>query len=69
MKRRKLASELARATGITRAEAADEVDRMVNNILQRLRSGESAKLPGFGQLLCGPDGKIEFQKEPESEKL
>ncbi len=68
MKRRKLECELARSTGITRAEAADQIDQMVSNILQRLRSGESARLPGFGQLRCGADGKIEFLKEPRIEE-
>jgi nucleoid DNA-binding protein len=63
MRKKDLAREVARKTGVTRGEAADQVDRVVNTILHKLRSGESAKLPGFGQFRNGPDGKIEFREE------
>ena len=63
MRKKGLAREVARKTGVTRAEAADQVARVVNTILQKLRSGEDAKLPGFGQFQKGPDGTIEFHRE------
>ncbi len=68
MRKKELARELARKTGVTQAEAADQVDRLVNDILQKLRSGQPASLPGLGQFRRDPDGKIEFLKEQSVEK-
>lgn len=34
----------------TPAEAADQIDRVVNDLLTRLRSGQPASLPGLGDL-------------------
>lgn len=63
MRKHELARKLARKTGITRAEAADQVDRLVNEILQKLRSGEAAQLPGLGRFLRNAEGNIEFQRD------
>ncbi len=68
MRKQDIARQLARQTGVTRAEAADQVDRLVNDILQKLRSGETATLPGFGSFERDPQGNIEFRKEPDAEK-
>ncbi len=63
MRKRDLARNLARRTGVSHAEAADEVDRLVNDILQKLRSGETAALPGFGRFRRDADGNIQFHEE------
>ncbi len=63
MKKKELARELARKTGVTRAEAADQVDRMVNDILQKMRDGQPATLPGLGRFRRDANGNIEFVKE------
>lgn len=64
MKKREIARQLARNTGITRGEAADAIDRMVNDILTKLRSGEPANVPGFGRFATNAAGQIEFKPSP-----
>ncbi|MGD0014787.1 MAG: HU family DNA-binding protein [Bryobacteraceae bacterium] len=59
MNRDELAARLARQTGSSKAAAADEVDRVVSDILTRLRRGEKARLPGLGTFV--PGGQPEFQ--------
>ena len=68
MKKNELARKLARKTGVTPAEAADQEDRMLNDILQKLRSGEPANMPGIGQFCRDADGRIHFQNEPGKEQ-
>jgi nucleoid DNA-binding protein len=68
MRKKDLAREVARKTGVTRAEAADQVDRLVVGILRKLRAGSAAELPGFGQFRKNADGSIEFRQEPGVEK-
>jgi nucleoid DNA-binding protein len=53
MKRAQLAERLARQTGLTRSDARNEVDKLVQKILEKLRQGESVKLPGVGKLKTG----------------
>ncbi len=53
MKRIDIASRLARQRKISRSRAADCVDRVVHEILRKLRCGESADLPGLGRLEPG----------------
>lgn len=53
MKRIDIASRLARRRRISRARAADCVDRVVHDILKKLRSGQPAELPGLGRLEPG----------------
>lgn len=50
MKKKEIAERVARETGLPPAEAADAVDRMVHRILEKLRSGKSAKVPGLGRV-------------------
>ena len=62
MKKADIARRLARETGITRAEAADQLDRVVHQILSNLKQGRSASLPGLGTFT--PDGgKARFEQE------
>jgi nucleoid DNA-binding protein len=63
MKKPEIAKGLAEASGLTEAEAADRLDRIVNDIVSRLRRGESAPLPGLGSFSRKPGGKIAFRRE------
>lgn len=58
MKKQQLTSRLARNTGQSRPAAADELDRVINDILARLRRGEAAELPGLGKLIPGENGIV-----------
>jgi len=47
---------------MTSAEAAQQVDRVVRDILKKLHSGQTATLPGLGKLIVGVGGRIRFRK-------
>lgn len=66
MKKPDIAKRLARQAGVTEGEAADRLDRAVQQILQNLRTGRAAPLPGLGRFIQGADGKVTF--EPEGRK-
>src|SRR5438270_11402868 len=63
MKKPELAKGLALESGLTEAEAADRLDRVVNEIIAKLRKGKAAPLPGLGKFTQGSDGKLAFQRE------
>jgi nucleoid DNA-binding protein len=62
-----LASRLARQTRRSKAAAADEVDRVVHQILAKLRRGERAPLPGLGTFLPGQRPGFGFEFEPKKD--
>jgi nucleoid DNA-binding protein len=61
-----LASRLARQTRSSKAAAADEVDRVVHQILAKLRRGEPARLPGLGTFLPGQRPGFEFESSDDA---
>ena len=63
MDKPELAKRMARRSKVTEAEAADRLDRVVNQILEKLRSGQEAPLPGLGKFHVGSDGRISFEQE------
>ena len=63
MKKPEIATRMARQTGGTRGEAADRLDRMVQDILDGLRHGKETHLPGLGRFRPGADGRLAFQRE------
>ncbi len=63
MKKPDIARRMARKSGVSRAEAADRLDRMVRQILAHLRRGKEAPLPGLGKFIHGPDGQVAFEAE------
>jgi hypothetical protein len=67
MKKPGIAKRLARASGMTPAAAADELDRVVTNILTNLRKGCDTSVPGLGVFAPGPDGKLTFEREKGSD--
>ena len=56
MRNDELALQLARLARVTPAEAADQLDIVVHDILRKLRHGKPATLPGLGKLI--PDSEI-----------
>lgn len=62
MKKAEIARRLARESGVTRAEAADRLDRVVHEILSSLRQGRKATLPGLGTFMPGGGG-TQFERE------
>jgi nucleoid DNA-binding protein len=67
MKKQQLADQLARQARLSRAAAADRLDKMVHDILSNLRKGKPATLPGLGTFTPGPDFKFEPEK-PEGKR-
>ncbi len=66
MKKPDLAKRMARAAGVSEAQAADRLDEVVRQILQSLRQGRPAALPGLGLFRRGPDGRLAFEREEGS---
>jgi nucleoid DNA-binding protein len=62
-----IAKRLAQQFRVSRGEAADRLDRVVNQILSDLRAQKSAPLPGLGKFVQRPDGSIRFEKDGEDQ--
>jgi nucleoid DNA-binding protein len=66
MKKPEIARQLARQTGVSPAEAADGLDRVVRQILFNFRHGKETPVPGLGKFTPGPDGAIAFEAEGDT---
>jgi len=64
MKKDQLARQLAKEARISPAAAADQVDRIVTDILMRIRKGQTANLPGLGTFGAGPKQDFQFDGTP-----
>ena len=64
MRKTQLASKLAKRSGVSRAEAADQLDQVVHKIVTNLRNGKSANLPGLGHFEPGKPWHFEFDVDP-----
>lgn len=53
MKKSDLAKEIARWHGVDPEVASEQIDRVVNQIIRKLNSGRSARLPGLGTITPG----------------
>jgi nucleoid DNA-binding protein len=53
MKKQQLAREVAKRHGVKTGHAADEMDRVVNQIIRTLKRGRPARLPGLGTITPG----------------
>ena len=53
MKKSHLAREVAKQNGVQPGDAADEMDRVVTQIVRTLKSGRPARLPGLGTIAPG----------------
>ena len=63
MKKPEIARGMARQWGVSEGEAADRLDRVIHQIMMKLRRGVDAPLPGLGRLRRGRDGKVTFERE------
>jgi nucleoid DNA-binding protein len=63
MKKPDIARRMARGSGESTSQAADRLDRLVHDLLQDLRQGKEARLPGLGRFLISPDGRIVLRPE------
>jgi nucleoid DNA-binding protein len=65
MKKQDIALQIARQSGVSRAAAADRVDRVVYQILADLRCGRKTSLPGLGTFFQDKHGRSLFKRERE----
>ena len=63
MRKPEIARRLARQSKSSVGEAADRLDRMVGDLLRKLKRGEAARLPGVGAFTRDADGGLAFQPE------
>jgi len=61
MKKQQLAARLARHERLSQSAAADQLDRVIHDILMRLRKGEAVPLPGLGTFLPGKKRVFRFE--------
>ena len=59
MKQSTLIRRLARASGLTTAAAADQLDSLIGQIVTKIRNGKAARIPGLGSFSA--DEKILFR--------
>ncbi len=65
MKKEELATRLAKQAGVSQAEAADQLDHVVSQIISNLKKGAAAQLPGLGTFTPGPKWEFAFDKKEE----
>ena len=65
MKKPELAKRLALQSKSSVGEAADCLDRMVGEIVRKLKHGEEPRLPGMGAFTRDRNGRLAFQPERE----
>lgn len=68
MKKPDIARRLARCSRVTPAEAADRLDRMVSQILETVRTGKDASLPGLGTFSRAADGTLVFHADKDASR-
>ena len=66
MKKHAIARRLAKQLQIPTGNAADQIDRVVNEIVRDLKRGQEVQLPGFGTLK--PGAPTSFRNEKRREK-
>jgi len=64
MKKNQIARRLAKESKISKVTAADQLDRIVSDLLMRVRKGEPASLPGLGTFQ--PNSEKDFQFDRDS---
>jgi nucleoid DNA-binding protein len=63
MNKPEVAKRMARQSRTSVGQAADCLDRLVQQIVSSLRHGKAASLPGLGKLTVKPDGSLAFNRE------
>jgi len=64
MTKSEFAARLAKQNGSSKAEAADQLDRVVHEIILKLRKGQPATFPGLGNF--SPGERWRFQFDPDA---
>ena len=68
MRKKGLAREIARSNGIAPGDAADQLDKAVAQIVNALKKGQTARLPGIGVLKPGrPNWTFRPERVPADE--
>ncbi len=67
MRKQDLAARLARKARLSRAAAADRLDRIIHDILAELKRGKPVPLPGLGTFTPGERPGFEFDKQKAKE--
>ena len=62
MNKSDLSTRLAKQARVSKAQAADQVDRVVHQIVRNLRKGQSARFPGAGELQSGREMEIPIRR-------
>jgi nucleoid DNA-binding protein len=65
MKKEQIARLLAKESRVSTVVAADQVDRIVSDLLMRVRRGEPASLPGLGTFQPGSQKEFHFDRAPK----
>lgn len=60
MRKKEIAKILARQSRVSDAEAADQLDRVVNQIIADLKHGLKTRLPGLGEFTPGDSWGFRF---------
>jgi nucleoid DNA-binding protein len=63
MKKFDLANRLAKQAGVSTAEAADQIDHVVSQIISNLKKGQTAQLPGLGEFKPGSKWNFKFERK------
>ena len=63
VKKPDIAKQMARRAGLSPAEAADCLDRVIHQIVLRLKRGQDAGLPGLGVLRQSARGELRLDRE------
>jgi len=67
MRKKELVLRLAQDASVSPAEAADQLDAVVHDILRKVRHGKQASLPGLGTFVPGHSTKFRFSGGVKSE--
>jgi nucleoid DNA-binding protein len=68
MRNTDIAEQIARETGVSQGEAADQLDEVITSILKNLRNGQPADLPGLGRLRRDIKGGLQFLRSGQRSK-
>ena len=63
MNKSDLSTIIAKQARVSRAQAADQVDRVVHDIIRNLRKGQPARFPGLGSFKPGESWKFQFDEK------
>lgn len=66
MKSKEFTKRLAKQSKLSEAAAADQLSRVVHDIIQRVRKGKTATLPGLGTF--GPGQQVNYGFKPATRK-